>query len=87
MEGREGDRWQMEVTAQSTEDLLETLVRSGFSGIYLDRYGYADEGRTIEAELGRLLGGDPVVSKNQRLVFYKITQYDGSRRQGSGATQ
>jgi hypothetical protein len=87
MRGREGDRWQMEVAAQSTEDLLETLVRSGFSGIYLDRYGYADDGKTIEAELDRLLGGDPVVSKNQRLVFYKIAQPDGNRRRGPGTTQ
>lgn len=70
MKGREGDAWQQGVAAMPPRELVASLVAAGFSGIYLDRYGYADQGKAVESDLSMVLGMTPVVSPNQRLVFY-----------------
>ncbi len=48
---------------------------AGFSGVYVDRFGYNDNGAKLEGELGRLLGGAPVVSPDQRLTFFDLRPY------------
>ncbi len=74
MKGREGDNWQKLVTAKPLREFVETLAAAGFSGIYLDRYGYPDQGTAIEAELSKLLDIEPIISPNQRLVLYNLGQ-------------
>jgi phosphoglycerol transferase len=53
---------------------------AGFSGIYLDRDGFADRGAATEAELTRLLGAAPMVSWNNRQSFFDMSAYVWSLR-------
>jgi hypothetical protein len=48
MRGREGDSWQKLVTEKSLRESVGTLAAAGFSGIYLDHYGYTDQGKMMD---------------------------------------
>ncbi|WEY39430.1 sugar translocase [Paraburkholderia sp. SUR17] len=75
MKGRAADLFFRALAEAPLERQIEVARRIGFSGIYIDRRGYADGGAAIEAELTRLLGGPPdLISDNKRQVFYKLTR-------------
>jgi phosphoglycerol transferase len=73
MQGRECDRWQRAVLAKPPEEMVRELAAAGFSGIYVDRFGYADGGVELEAGLRRTLGGPCLVSSDGRFAFYAMT--------------
>ncbi len=73
MKGRTADLWQQSIASQPIPEMLEALVKAGFSGIYVDRFGYEDQGQKIEAELSQMLGSATLVSRNQRLSFFNLT--------------
>ncbi len=75
MKGREFDRWQADLASRPLADVLERLAVAGFGGVYLDRAGYADLGAATEAELSRLLGVRPLVSRCGRQTFFDMTAY------------
>ena len=72
---REGDRAQKEIAGLPTADFVQALSFGGFSGVYLDRYGYEDNGAAKEAELANVLQTQPLVSQNGRLVFFNLADY------------
>jgi phosphoglycerol transferase len=78
MKGREGDLWLRDVSARPVEDMLQTIAFAGFSGIYIDRTGMEDRGVSLESNLTRILGTAPIVSRNQRLVFFNLTGFVAS---------
>lgn len=51
---------------------IEKIKALGYSGIYIDRFGYADYGRSVEDELTSRLGISPLVSSDGREAYYKI---------------
>ncbi|HMC89610.1 MAG TPA: hypothetical protein VKI17_08675, partial [Gemmataceae bacterium] len=53
IKGRDGDAWYKERANMPPAMMLSELAAAGFDGIYLDRDGYEDRGRAIEAELTR----------------------------------
>ena len=71
--GREGNAWLQHTAARPVDQLIETLVWAGFSGLYLDRRGFDDNGSQIERELFALLREVPIHSTDQTLVFYDLT--------------
>jgi phosphoglycerol transferase len=75
MKGRSGDAWQ-ETVPQEPQALVEFLSVSGFAGIYIDRFGYADHGAALESALREILKQQPLVSDNQRLVFYNLAEFN-----------
>ena len=75
MKGRESDAWQREVVQEPTDEMVKTLSYAGFSGIYVDTYGYKDNGNQIISELTSILGSDPLVSENGRLAFFNMRPY------------
>ncbi len=75
MKGREGDVWQRQVVAKPINELVETLTFAGFSGIYVDRYGYADEGAQLEDKLSSVLEAKPIVSVDRRLAFFDLAKF------------
>ena len=77
MKGRDDDSWQQHAIAKPLSEFIETLAFAGFSGIYLDRYGYIDSGAELEANLSKLLGTKPIVSANQRLLFFNLSPLTG----------
>ena len=78
IKGREGDAWLHYVSSRPVEDMLQTIAFAGFSGIYIDRLGIEDKGVSLESNLSRILGIAPIVSRNQRLVFFNLTEFVGS---------
>ncbi len=75
MKGRNGD-WHRNVAYEPLDEFLTTISLAGFNGIYIDRNGYADRGAQIEAELTKKLNITPIVSKNNRLVFFNLVNFN-----------
>ncbi|MGH9849885.1 MAG: hypothetical protein ACREBD_08505 [Blastocatellia bacterium] len=75
IKGREGDVWLRGVAAKPAQEMAETLAWAGFSGVYLDRFGYQDNEAKIESELSNVLSVAPLISPNERLVFFDLTAY------------
>jgi phosphoglycerol transferase len=63
------------VAAKPAREMIETLAWAGFSGVYIDRFGYADGGAKIESELSGALYTTPIISPNQRQAFFDLTAY------------
>ncbi|HEX7332389.1 MAG TPA: hypothetical protein VF290_12875 [Pyrinomonadaceae bacterium] len=81
IKNRDGDLMQQQVAALPVGQMAERLVFSGFSGIYVDRYGYEDGGAGIESELESALQTKPLISPNGRLVFFNLADFEKSLRQ------
>jgi phosphoglycerol transferase len=75
MRGRPSDTWQSAVIAKPLPEMVESVALSNFEGIYIDRFGYADNGSKLESELATLLETKPIVSKNERLSFFNLAAY------------
>jgi phosphoglycerol transferase len=85
IKGRENDAWQRWVTAKPAPDFVETLALAGFAGVYVDRHGYADNGAKLEADLAGVIGRPPIVSNNDRLVFFDLAEHQRRLREQSPA--
>jgi phosphoglycerol transferase len=72
---RDNARWQMATANLPTEQFLETISLVGFSGVYVDRKGYADNGAELEAKLRSVLAIEPLVSANNQMVFFDLGAY------------
>jgi phosphoglycerol transferase len=75
IKGREGDIWSRGVAAKPAQEMIETLAWAGFSGVYVDRFGYTDNGARIESELSGVLNSSPIISPNKRQVFFDLTAF------------
>lgn len=72
MKGRDEDRWQRETCQRPGAEFVKAVAERGFAGIYIDRRGYADGAAALEAELSKLLGEVPLVSRNERMSFFAL---------------
>jgi hypothetical protein len=80
MKGRPRD-WQSETVNLPPELLVPMVSAAGFQGIYLDRFGYADNGIAVESQLRRILGVAPSFpSPNARLLFFDMRSYNAQLR-------
>jgi phosphoglycerol transferase len=75
MRGREADVWLADVAMHPYAEQVQRLAIAGFSGIYLDRFGYADRGSKVEAILTRLLGVPPLASPDKNQAFFSLIGY------------
>jgi hypothetical protein len=75
MEGREGDRWYGLVAGMPLEEMAVALSWKGFKGIYVDSFGYPDNGAKLISNISRILKVDPLVSDNNRLYFFDMREY------------
>lgn len=75
IKGREGDYWQRAVAAKPVDEFVEAISFAGFSGIYLNREAYPDNGAGVEAKLSNSLGTSPLISDDGRLVFFNLTEF------------
>ena len=78
MQGRDGDIWQQYISSLPLDEMLLELSLSGFNGIYLDGYGYADGGKEQVTALASILGGQPIISANGRMYFFDMSHYNWS---------
>jgi phosphoglycerol transferase len=75
MAGRTADLWQRRVVEKGPAAMLEEIALAGFSGLYVDRAGFADRGQQLEDQLVPLLGGPSVVSADERFLFFDLQPY------------
>ncbi|HWS46674.1 MAG TPA: hypothetical protein VN636_12490, partial [Acidimicrobiia bacterium] len=65
-------------------EIIPAVAASGFDGLYIDRYGYADNAKSLEANLRTILGEEPLVSDNGRLSYFDLRQYANTLRAQMG---
>lgn len=88
MKGRPGDLWRAWTAEQPAEELAETLAYAGFSGIHVNRSGYADRGAEVERLLAEVLGSGPrVESRGEDQAFYDLSACAARLRAGCGAAE
>ena len=87
IKNRDDDLAQRKVASLPPAELAQTLAVAGFSGIYVDRYGYEDNGAALESELTSVLQTTPLISPNGRLVFFNLIDYGERLRQKSSSSE
>jgi phosphoglycerol transferase len=81
MKREAADVWQQAVVSMPLPEMTQALACAGFAGIYLDRFGYTDNGTQMQQDLGTILGEGPIVA-NTRLMFFSLTHYRETLRRG-----
>lgn len=76
MKGRPADDWIKSIAMQDSVKMIESLSYAGFSGIYIDRFGYEDEAVKLETELNDILKQMPLVSEDKRRSFYNLKEFN-----------
>jgi hypothetical protein len=71
MKARPGDP-SPALAEESTEQMVRDVAAAGYEGIYVDRFGYADNAAKLEGELVAATGEQPLVSPNGRLSFFEL---------------
>lgn len=66
-------------------EAVEIIAAAGFSGLYIDRFGFDDRGAALERTLRALAPQTPLVSRNRRLVLYDIRDYAAALRRADPA--
>ena len=86
MRGRAAD-WEQFTAAEPTPEMVDAIAAVGYSGLLIDRAGYADHGQALEAELAQTTGVTPMVSEGKRLAFYDLRSYAAQLRARLGDAQ
>jgi phosphoglycerol transferase len=81
IKNREVDLAQRRLASLPPAELAEALAVAGFSGIYVDRFAYEDNGTALESELSNVLQSAPSASPNGRLAFFNLNDYANRLRQ------
>ena len=72
IKGRPGDLFFRALATEPIERQIEVAHRLCFSGLFLDRRGYADGGSAVEAQLQQILGKPALVSATKQQVFFNL---------------
>ncbi len=76
MKGREGATWQRNVTKKPVKEMLDDLIHAGFTGLYINRKGYADHGQEIETQINTITHLKPALVNDQNyIIFYDLRPY------------
>jgi len=52
-----------------------SISHAGFGGLWVDRFGYADNGVQLVTQLNTILETTPLESQDQRYVFWDLAKY------------
>jgi hypothetical protein len=74
MKNRPAD-WQATLAGASPAEIVPRVAGAGFQGLYLDRFGYPDDGRTTEAQISRVLSARPLSSFDRRMLLWDLRPY------------
>lgn len=75
VKGRLESQWQERLVEVPAAELPKHLFAAGFSGIYVDRDGFADGASELETHLQSVLGAEPVVDSFGKKAFYDLRTY------------
>jgi phosphoglycerol transferase len=81
MKGRPSEVWQKMIAAKPANEMIESIVLSGFQGLYLNRNGYDQNPSLIETEVGGLVGAPRFVSKDGKLIFFDLREFEKRLRE------
>lgn len=87
MRGRPAASRAKELSLKPIDEQVRELAFLGFSGIWVDRFGYEDNGANVERRLGDLLQVTPLVSSDQRMAFFNMAGYVERLRSGFSADE
>ncbi len=73
---QETSAWLDDVASRPPEELVRVLSLTGFSGVWVDRAGFADGGSNTEYCLAGLLGTQPLVSDDGRFAFFNMEEFN-----------
>ncbi|MDE7311938.1 MAG: hypothetical protein K2N87_10065 [Eubacterium sp.] len=74
--GRNSDLWNRDLASKSIQERIHIICNVGFEGIYIDSYAYSeDELSELLDEMKSILGVNPFVSEDGRLVFFELKPY------------
>jgi phosphoglycerol transferase len=74
------DTWQRDVVVKPVPEFIDEIVANGFSGLYINRNGYADSAVSLEAELKTLLGAGPITNSDGTLLFFSLANYSSQKK-------
>ncbi len=72
MKGRDGDLFYRALAKEPIEKQIRIVRKLGFNGIYVDRRGYQDNGKTILVELQNFLGPALVTRSDDVVHLFKV---------------
>ena len=70
--GRESDGWIKSLIIKPISEQISILQSSGFSGVYIDRRGYVDNGVKLEQSISNILNIQPIISDDKLKSFFKL---------------
>jgi len=70
--GRNGDQFYKKLSEQPIQKQFEEIKKMSFSGIYVDRRGFVDNGKQIEEELQQITRSSPIISADNTRSFFVI---------------
>jgi hypothetical protein len=74
MKGRPQD-WENAAQSLPLPTLLDGVVAAGFSGLWIDRLGYADSAASLQKRVRALVGNAPIISRNGRFAFFDLRAF------------
>lgn len=69
------DLWQRKVSSLPIQSFVNNLIYQNFNGLYIDRRGFLDHGKTLELNLINFLHVQPFESKDNNLSFFDLRTY------------
>ena len=74
------DRWQRSLVLKPVPEFIDEIVANGFSGVYINRNGYADAAASLEAQLKTVLGESPITNREGTLLFFSLANYSSQKK-------
>ena len=78
--GDYNDTWQRAVVVKPVPQFIDEIVANGFSGVYINRNGYADAAASLEAQLKTVLGASPITNRDGTLLFFSLANYRSQKK-------
>jgi len=74
------DTWERTVVAKPVPEFIDEIVAKGFSGLYINRNGYADGAASLEAQLRTVLGESRITNSDGTLLFFRLANYSSQKK-------
>jgi phosphoglycerol transferase len=81
MKGRASEVWQKMIAAKPANEMIESIVLSGFQGLYLNRNGYDQNPSAPETEIATVVGAPRLVSRDGKLIFFDLREFEKGLRE------